>query len=167
MSNIVLEASPYIDTKGSDKAKNELYTIPFDYKKIANPLGEKPVKRYGFLESDSAFADRLDEWEKAEANVLFDGWTCKDLFHFQEIRFKNVIITLEINSYEVNYGGRKFTFQLLPDTIDDFINDLKRIGIILFWKPEIADIYGIENVTSNKKIIDYYGLLKELNGSGT
>ncbi len=164
---ILVEASPYIDTVGSSKAKSELYNIPFEFNRIGNALGEKPIKHFGFWESDNAFADRLDKWKNAEKNVLFEGWICKDMLHFQELRIKNISITIEPTTYEVNYSGRKFLFPQLPDTIDDFINDFKRIGIKLFWKQEIADIYGIEHVTSNKKIIDYYSLLKELHGAGS
>lgn len=164
---IFVEASPYIETKGSDKAKSELYNIPFEFNKIANALGEKPIKLFGFWESDNAFMDRLDAWQAAEKVVLFDGWTCKNMFHYQELRSKNTTITIEAMDYEVNHYGKKYLFPVLPDTIDDFINDLKRIGVILFWKPENADIYGIDNITSNKKIIDYYGLLKDLNGASS
>jgi hypothetical protein len=167
MDKIIVEASPFIDVKHSDEsAKKELYNLPFEVSRIANKQGASiPKKMYGFWESDSAFADRLEKWNDEEKKVLFEGWSCKDMYHFQEIYDikTNTIITFESNEYEVNYSGRKFLFPLLPDTIDDFINDLKRIGIKLFWKPEIADIYGIENVTSNKKIIDYYGILKEFN----
>lgn len=164
---IRVETSPYIDTKGSDKAKNELYNIPFDFKKISNPFGGRPVKMGGFWESDEAYSSRLIEWENAEKEVLFEEWTCKDMYHYQEIRSKSVTVTIEPTVYEINYSGKKFSFSVLPDTIDDFINDLKRIGIKLFWKPEIVDIYGIDNITSNKKIIDYYDLLKKLDGSGS
>lgn len=167
--SVRIEASPFIDTKGSIEAKNGLYNISFDFSRIANKYGEIPVKRGGFWESDQAYEKRLSKWNEEERTVLFEGWVCKDMHHYQEIydKEKNIVITFEINEYEVNYSGRKFLFKVLPDTVDDFINDLKRIGIKLFWKPEIADIYGIENITSNKKIIDYYALLKELNGSST
>jgi len=166
---VKIEASPFIDTKGSIEAKNGLYNLSFDFSRIANKFGEIPVKMGGFWESDQAFDKRLSKWNAEEQIVLFEGWVCKDMHHYQEIydKEKNIVITFEINEYEVNYSGRKFLFQVLPDTIDDFINDLKRIGIKLFWKQEIADIYGIDNITSNKKIIDYYALIKKLNGSGT
>jgi hypothetical protein len=166
--DIILEASPYLETNGSDKAKKELYNQPFHFNRIANKTGIQPEKLGGFWESDDAFVERLAGWKLEEINVLFDGWVCKDMFHYQEIVYKNknIIITFEPTVYEVNYLGKKFLFPVLPDTIDDFINDLKRIGIKLFWKSKIADIYGITNVTSNKKIIDYYGLMKN-NGSGS
>lgn len=169
MNQIIIEASPYIDVKHTnEKAKTELYALPFETSRIANKFGsEKPVKLFGFWESDNAYQDRLDKWNIEEKYRLFDGWSCKDMYHFQEIYNKktNTIITFEHNEYEVNHQGRKFLFPLLPETIDDFITDLKRIGVVLFWKQEIADIYGIDNITSNKKIIDYYEFLKKLGNS--
>ncbi len=91
------------------------------------------------------------------------------MYHFKELqnRGSKIVITIEETRYVVNYAGRKFEISILPDTLDDFINDLKRIGITLLWKPEIADIYGIESITSNKKIIDYYAILKNINGSSS
>lgn len=166
MNQIIIEASPFIDVNhNNEKAKTELYKLPFEVSRVANKFGsEMPVKMFGFWESDSTFKGRLDKWMDEEEYRLFDGWSCKDMFHFTEIYHKktNTIITFEPNEYEVNYSGRKFLFPLHPETIDDFINDLKRIGITLFWKEKIADIYGIDNVTSNKKIIDYYQFIKNL-----
>ena len=169
MNQIVIEASPYIDVeKPNEKAKKELYALPFEISRIANKEGgERPVKQFGFWESDNAYQDRLAKWENEEKYRLFDDWSCKDMYHFQEIYNKktNTIITFEHTEYEVNHQGRKFLLPLLPETIDDFITDLKRIGITLFWKQEFADIYGIESITSNKKIIDYYGYMKSLRDS--
>lgn len=166
MNQIVIEASPFIDVKATSEAAKELYNSPFEIRKLANLLGyEKPKKLYGFWESDNAYLDRLNKWETAENDVLFEGLSCKDMFHYQEVTIisTSTIITFETNLYEINHLGKKFLFPVLPDTIDDFINDLKRIGIVLFWKQKIADFYGIDSVTSNKKIIDYYTLVKNLN----
>lgn len=166
MKQIVVEASPYINVNHSnEKAKKELYSLPFEVSRIANKFeSEKPIKLMGFWESDNAFQERLEKWENEEKLRLFDGWSCKDMYHFTEIYNKetNTIITFEPNEYEVNHAGRKFLFPLHPETIDDFINDLKRIGIILFWKQEITDIYEIDSITSNIKIIDYYHFIKTL-----
>jgi len=165
--DVIIEASPCIDVKHTSKAKEELYHLPFEVSRIANPLGALPVKMGGFWESDQAFEKRMDKWLEAEKLVLFQGWSCKDMIQYQEIRNKttNTVITFEPSEYEVNHLGKKFLFPVHPDTIDDFITDLKRIGVALFWKQEIADIYGVDNVTSNQKIIDYYDLINKLNGS--
>jgi len=161
----VIEASPFICVSVSNKeAKDKLYGIPFDTSLVANRFGDRPVKLYGFWESDQSYEKRLDAWQKEENKVLFTGWLCKDMFQFKELqnRGSKIIITVSETKYDVNYSGRKFEFPVLPDTVDDFITDLKRIGITLLWKPEIADIYGIDSVTSNTKIIDYYGWIKNL-----
>lgn len=166
----VIEASPFIRVSVSNQeAKDKLFGISFDTSLVANRLGDRPIKLYGFWESDQSYEKRLDTWRVEENKVLFTGWLCKDMFQFKELQHRGskIIITIYETKYEVNYSGRKFEFPVLPDTVDDFITDLKRIGITLLWKPEIADIYGIDSVTSNKKIIDYYRLVKEINGSSS
>jgi hypothetical protein len=157
-----IEVAPYIDTNCSERTKNELYKIPFDYKLIANPDGVMPIKSLGFLESNEGFEKRLSEWLIKEEKVIFEGWICKNMFQFQEIRYNNIIITLEQNNYEVSYYNKVYNFPFLPETIDDFINDLKRIGITLFWKEKIVDIYGIENLKSSKKIIDFLSIFNRI-----
>lgn len=166
----VIEASPFIRVSvSSQEVKDKLYGLSFDTSLVANRFGERPIKLYGFWESNDSYQKRLDAWQKEEDKVLFTGWLCKDMFQFKELQHRGskIVITYNETQYEVNYSGRKFPFSVLPNTVDDFINDLKRIGITLLWKPEIADIYGIESITSNQKIIDYYRLVKEINGSST
>ena len=168
MHRILIEASPFLQvSEPTEMVKKNLYNLPFSYNKIANKIGNRPEKLYGFWESDNRYAERLENWEKTEEEVLFEGWECKDMYQYQELihRKGNVIITLEMQGYEVNTNGRKFFFPTHPETIDEFITDLKRIGITLFWKQRIADIYGIKSITANQKIIDYYGYIKEQEGS--
>jgi hypothetical protein len=172
MQRVLVEASPFVNVnKLDERVREELYAQPFSFNKIANKLGSRPQKMFGFWESDNAYHDRLTEWESAEKDVLFEGWECKDMYQYQELvnRKSNIIITLEMKDYEVNYNGGikggKYLYPTHPETIDEFITDLKRMGITLFWKQKIADIYGIECVTSNKKIIDYYGYIKQQEGA--
>lgn len=157
-----IEASPFIDTKLSVKAKEELYALPFEFERIGNKEGKKPINNLGFLESDEAFYERLKKWEVEEQKVLFEGWSCKDMRFYQELHNeeKKIFITFELNEYQVRYASKEFIIQIIPDTIDEFITDLKRIGIALQWKEKLADVYGIENITSKKKIIDYYGIVR-------
>jgi hypothetical protein len=159
-----VEVSPFIDTNLSIKAKEELYSIPFSYERIANKLGEKPIKNFGFLESEEGYNQRLKKWLKEDDHVLFYGWICKDMLHYQEIRNieNTIVITFEFNEYVVKYGKKEYVFPVHPDTIDDFINDMKRIGVKLHWNEKIVDIYGIENISSHKKVVDYHQILKDL-----
>lgn len=168
MHRILIEASPFLLVKiPSKEVRENLYSKSFSFNQVANRLGSRPEKLFGFWESDNKFQQRLEEWENAEKDVLFEGWECKDMHQYQELvnRKSNIILTLEMKEYEINYNNRKFMFPVHPETIDDFITDLKRIGITLFWKQRIADIYGIEAITSNKKVIDYYGYIKQQEGA--
>jgi hypothetical protein len=165
-----IEASPYIDVSPSSiLAKEKLYNALFEFGRVANKFGSRPEKQRGFWESDQGYQNRLNQWEREERQVLFEGWICKDMFHFQELQNKstNTIITIEPNSYVVQHEGRKFEFPVLPDTINEFITDLKRISIRLFWKEEIAEIYGIDNICGNEKVVAYLNEIKRFNGSST
>lgn len=159
-----IEAAPFIETNLSIKAKEGLYTLPFDFSRIANKHGKKPENNRGFLESDEAFAKRLKEWTDENQKVLFDGWICKNMQFYQEIynEEKKIFITFESNEYAVRYLKKEFLFPTLPETIDEFITDLKRVGIALFWKEELLNKHTIEALTSKKKVIDYYGIIKKI-----
>lgn len=170
-----IEAAPFIGTNLSIKAKEELYALPFEFDRVANRHGKRPENNLGFLESDEAYHKRLKEWMDEEKKVLFDGWVCKNMQFYQEIynEEKKIFITFETNEYAVRYLRKEFLFPSLPETIDEFITDLKRIGIALFWKQELVKHYSVEALTPeiNKKVIDYYGIIKKAqekhNGSST
>lgn len=160
------EAAPYIYTIGDETTKKELYAKFFEVECFANLRGEKPVKGYGFLESDNAFAERLELWQKAEDSVLFEDWTCKDMRHFHVLRNakENIDVVFYFNShYIVTMAGKEYAHPSYPMTIDDLINDFKRLGVKLYWKESIVEKYGIENVTSFRKVIEYHKIIKDAN----
>lgn len=161
---IRFEASPFINTTNNIYIKEELYNKFFDVSKLGNIKGCKPIKGFGFLESDNSYIDRLDTWLLHEKDVFFDGWTCKNLNHWQVLtnNENDITITIEPNNYTVNISHREFNFPSLPDTIDDFINDLKRIGVKLFWHNNIVEKFGYEEITSNKKIVEYYSIINKI-----
>jgi hypothetical protein len=160
---IIVEAAPYINTVGIHGVRRDLYKSSFDASKIANVRGEKPIKRYGFFESDDAYQKRLEQWEKAETKVLFAGWECKDMLHWQKLINTKERITIEFHesNYLVDYLGKEYEFPILPDTIDDFINDCKRIGVVLFWNDSTVQKFGFENITSEEKVTAYQTILKQ------
>ena len=146
------EAAPYIQTIGDEVAKNNLYLQFFDVKHLGNLKGAMPIFGVDFHETNEAYANRLKIWKFADKEVLFDGWVVKDMKHWQFLHYgENVTVIFEFNTYSITAFGKEYKFSVLPDTIDDFINDCKRIGLKLFWKPEIIDKFGIEKITSEKK----------------
>jgi hypothetical protein len=77
---------------------------------------------------------------------LFIGWEMKDDNVFIKV-FSNNSVKLNINSehYQIDIGLHVYT-SLNPLTINDFINDMDRNGIDLYWD---------EKALNNLKPIDY------------
>jgi hypothetical protein len=159
------EVAPYILTKGSENAKNNIYLQTFDISLIANIRGEKPIYQFGFLESQESYMKRLNAWDEFEKKLIFDGWSCQDMGLFQILTREYDETKIEITPFSgysvTTETGKKIDFYLLPDTIDDFITDMRRIGIKLFWKDRVVNEYGDE-VTSDKKVVEYYRIIKNM-----
>lgn len=72
-------------------------------------------------------------------NVIFDGWFGKDISSW--IRFKNeenVVLEFYPDNYKINVKSKTYILPL-PKTINDFINDMDRFGVELFWNQWIED----------------------------
>jgi len=158
-----VEAAPFINTIGDQVIKNELYNKPFDVKHLGNKHGNMPVFGVDFHETTEGYAMRLKRWKLADREVLFDGWIVKDMQHWQVLQGidNDVNINIEFNSYSIFLSGHEYKFPVLPDTIDDFINDCKRIGIKLFWKQEIIDKFDAVKIISKNKVVEYHKIIRE------
>ncbi len=160
----LIEVPPFIHTNGNEDVKNELYLKHFDIKYLGNITGSMPLMGIDYNETESAYTKRLRCWKQADMNVIFDGWSIKDLKQFQIATDKNGnTIQFDFNSYSVTIESREYKFPLLPETIDDFINDCKRIGLKLFWKQEIINKFDADHISSEKKVVEYHKILKNLN----
>lgn len=156
-----LEAAPFIHTVGDVVVKNELYTKYFSVEHIGNLKGSMPICGVDFQETEGEYAKRLRDWRFADREVLFDGWVVKDMKHWHHLTSTDgqCTVLFDSKSYEIANGRKVYKFPVLPETIDDFINDCRRIGIKLFWKQEIIDKFGVEKISSTKKVVDYTKLL--------
>jgi hypothetical protein len=159
-----VEVSPYIFTICDQKIKTELYNRFFDVKHIGNSDGSSmPVNGQDYHETNEGYINRLKKWKLKDREILFDGWIVKDLIHWQTLENpqSNASIDVEFNTYKIRLYDKEYKFPILPDTIDDFINDCKRIGLKLFWKQEIIDKFGIDKITSPHKVIEYHRIIRE------
>ena len=102
---------PYSETKGSEKFK-EFLTQPFTLDILYPVFGEKSV------------------------NTLFEDWRGKDMINWH--RFNNDDYVLEF--YPTYYTIKKnkpvdsIKYMLsIPETISDFINDMNKFGVQLYW----------------------------------
>lgn len=156
-----IEAAPFAHTTGDQSIKEKLYLKHFDVKFLGNIKGSLPVMGVDFNETEVAYAKRLREWKLAENEVIFSGWKLKDMKHYQvATNADGISIHVDFNAYSITVGRREYKFPILPETIDDFINDCKRIGIKLFWKQEIIDNFGMERITSERKVIEFYKIVR-------
>lgn len=162
MDNLV-EAAPFIHTVGDAVVKDELYLKYFSIERIGNIKGTMPICGIDFQETEVSYAKRLRDWRFTDREVLFNGWIVKDMKHWHHVTNSEGSITMlfEFKTYEIANGHHVYKFPVHPETIDDFINDCKRIGLKLFWKPEIIDKFGVEKISSTKKVVDYHKLFRE------
>lgn len=158
-----VEAAPFIHTIGDAVVKNELYTKYFSVEHIGNIKGQMPICGVDFHETEASYAKRLRDWRFSDREVFFEGWIIKDMKHWQHAVSgdNETSILFEFKSYEIVNRGKIYRFPVLPETIDDFINDCKRIGLKLFWKQEIIDKFGVEKISSTKKVVDYDKILRQ------
>lgn len=141
----LIEAVPYLLNVNGEKLRNELYGLSFNIKHVGNLEGSMPLFNIDFHENEEEYAARLRRWRFADRAVLFDGWIVKDMQHWHVIYSKDytISILIEFNTYSITLKNKEYKFPILPDTIDNFINDCRRISLKLFWKQEIIDKFGI------------------------
>lgn len=157
------EAAPFIHTVGDAEVKNDLYLKYFAPEQLGNLKGTMPICGVDFQETEASYAKRLRDWRFADRAVIFDDWIVKDMKHWHHVTNAEGSITMlfEFKTYEIANGQHVYKFPVLPETIDDFINDCKRIGLKLFWKKEIIDKFGEEKITSTKKVIEYHKMFRQ------
>jgi len=107
----VRKVIPYIETVGCERFKNFL-SVPFTIDMLFPVFNEKSCDR------------------------LFDGWRGKDMVNWHKFTNDDKII---LEFYPTYYTVRKdikdsITYMMsIPETIDDFINDMNRFGVQLYW----------------------------------
>ena len=64
--------------------------------------------------------------------------------HYQEIKSldNKIYLIFEFNNYVVLKNKKEYNF-VNPNTVDDFINDMKRLNINLLWNKNVFSKFGI------------------------
>ena len=130
--------TPYINTLGSEKYKNFL-TVPFTVDMLG-PVLEK------------------------SCDTIFEGWRGKSMgswYKFNnddkitlEFFVEHYSIGKEANSFKANQRvSHKMPF---PRDINDFINDMDRFGIKLYWTTWIDQNFEPKEYLEVDKIKDYF-----------
>ena len=115
----------FIETSHQNKA---FFNQKFTYRMIYNSEGRKPS-------DNKSNEKRLNDWNKEDAHVLFDGWYGKNRINWYECKNDNgdkiefYAKTYKINSTELPY----------PQTIDHFITDCYRLKVSLVWRSDLVE----------------------------
>lgn len=128
----------YIQTIGSEIFR-KFISLPFSINLLDNIINEERI------------------------NVIFDGWHGKDMGNW--CKFTNEEkITLEFyaNRYNILNGKTKQVQSVqmpLPKTINDFINDMERFEVALFWNQWMEDNFEPKDYLHADDIPKYFNNL--------
>jgi len=100
------------------------------------------------------YFNQLDSFD--EQQVLFDGWRSKNMTTwFKYVNDDDFILEVYAETYTINIKTKKFVLPH-PRTINDFINDMYRFGIQLYWNKWIADNFNPKDYLQEDEIRNYY-----------
>jgi hypothetical protein len=124
----MIKTIPFIQTIGSEKFR-EFLTKPFQF--------------------DLLCSDNIQ--------ILFDGWRCKDMATwFKYTNDNNIILEVYAEEYIIKHHYPKKFVLPHPLTINDFINDMDRFGIQLYWNKWINENFEPKDFMHKDEIRNYY-----------
>lgn len=132
----MIKVVPFIMTTGSERFK-EFLAKPFSIDMLY-PVNDKSVE------------------------TLFDGWRGKNMINWYRFNNNDKII---LEFYPTYYTVRKdtkdeITYMLsIPNTINDFINDLNGFNIQLYWTDYIDLNFEPKDYLNRDEIKDYFSNL--------
>lgn len=140
----MIKVVPYTQTSGSEKFKQFL-TTPFSIDMLYPVFGDKST------------------------NLLFDGWRGKDMIHWHKFTNDNKYV---LEFYASHYiirkeSGDSIKYMLsIPKTIEDFISDMNRFEIQIYWTDWIDQNFEPKDYLHVDEIRDYYAKLLGKMGKG-
>jgi hypothetical protein len=95
-----------------------------------------------------------------DINVIFDGWHGKDMgtwykFYSEE----KFVLEFYAGYYFIKYGNRENQKLPFPKTINDFINDMNRFEVPLFWNQWMEDNFEPKDYLCVDDIPKYFNNL--------
>lgn len=97
---------------------------------------------------------------------LFDDWKYKDMLSWHKFyNLDNVILEIYSEYYIIKKDNIEYKLPV-PNTIDEFIIDMYRLKVNLFWIDEIDNLFEPRDFLSIVNIKEYYSkLLEKMNKS--
>jgi hypothetical protein len=90
--------------------------------------------------------------------TLFNGWKGKNMINWYKfINDDKIILEFYLDNYKIKNIGDNITYQMsLPKTINEFINDMDRFGIQLYWYEQIINILEPKDFMNKNEVSGYY-----------
>jgi len=104
--------------------------------------------------------------DENNVKLLFDNWVGKNMVNWYKFtNSENIILEFYPNHYIINKQNIKQSLPL-PLTVNDFINDMNRLNINLYWSKTIEHEYEPKDYLSVDTIKTYYvQLMNKMNKS--
>lgn len=102
------------------------------------------------------------------ANALFTGWRGKDMGSWYKfVNDDGIVLEFYANEYIIKYPKKATSFTItLPSTLNEFINDLNKYGVQLYWGDWIDEYFEPKEYLRVDEIREYFiNLLKKMNKS--
>jgi len=141
----MIKVVPYILTSGGEKFKQFL-ALPFSIDMLYPVLGDKCDK---------------------SCELLFEGWRGKDMVNWYRFTNDDKCVLEFYPTYYVMKKGDAIKYMLsIPKTIQDFIEDMHRFEIQIYWTDWIDLNFEPKDYLHVDEIRDYYSdLLKKMSKS--
>lgn len=130
----MIKVAPYVKTAGSEKFK-EFLALPFTIDMLYPVFNEDSVE------------------------LLFDGWRGKDMVNWYKFTNDDGFILEFYSTYYVLRKDKveKTKYMLsIPVTINDFINDLERFALQLYWTIWIDENFEPKDYLPKDGIKQYF-----------
>lgn len=139
----MIKAVPYIQTIGTEKYQSIL-SQPFDIEMLC-------------LLSDNT-----------NKKTLFEGWRGKNMINWHKFtNDEDVVLEFYPEYYVITKKGKNLKYQLkLPQTINDFIDDMNRYGIEIYWGEWIDEVAEPKDYMNKNEIEGYFTDLLNRMGKG-
>ena len=128
---VMIKVVPYIQTIGSEVFK-KFISLPFSVNLLYSITSEEGI------------------------NVIFDGWYGKNMgTYYKFYNEEKVVLEFYAGYYTIIKNTKKYVLPL-PKTINDFINDMDRFEIELFWNQWMNDNFEPKDYLHVDEIPTYF-----------
>jgi len=131
---IKINVVPYINTRRNERFKHFLLKL-FNYDML-HPIN-------------------------CEKETIFYGWRGKVMNNWMKfINDDDDILEFYPQNYKILKSKSSVRIELIkPKTINDFINDMYRFDVKLYWDDNIFNFFEPKDILNETEIFDYYSML--------